>query len=245
MIIASNIHSLDTEVHDFFFNRNYATDFNLVVAEYPSIPSLNEEIEEVLVPNRSSSLTIRKNEYRDREVKFKLRMLDIEYFWEEIDSIKNWLSDIKDNRLYYDREDRHFIVKRVVVGDIFKELRMYGEFEITFIVNPFLIGMKTSASFLENSFTIRNQGNFEVNPIITLYGNGNLQLTINDEIITINNVVNQVNINSDLMICTNSDGSNKLIDMLGNFPTLKVGNNNITVSNNITKTTIKFDNLYR
>jgi len=47
------------------------------------------------------------------------------------------------------------------------------------------------------------------------------------------------------MICTNADGSNKLIDMLGNFPTLKVGDNNIVVSENVVNTTIKFDNLYR
>lgn len=245
MNISSNTYSTDTPTHDFIFNRSYATDFNLLVSEYPSIPSINEEIEEVLIPNRSSSLTIRKNEYRDREIKFKLKMVDIEYFWEEIDAIKVWLSDIKDNKLYYDREDRYFEVKRVIIGDIFKELKMYGEFEITFIVKPFLMGRKISYNFLENNFIVKNSSNFEVNPIITLYGNGNLQLTINDEILTINNVVNQVNIDSDLMICTNADGSNKLIDMLGNFPTLKVGNNNITVSSNITNTTIKFDNLYR
>lgn len=245
MNIASDMYSTDTPVHDFIFNRNNATDFNLLVSEYPSIPSINEEIEEVLIPNRNSLLTIRKNEYRDRQIKFKLKMIDIEYFWEEIDAIKVWLSDIKDKKLYYDREDRYFVVKRVIVGDIFKEIKMYGEFEITFIVKPFMIGMTNSKNFLENNFVVRNQGNVEVNPIITLYGNGNIQLIINDEILTINNIVNQVNINSDLMICTNSDGSNKLMDMLGNFPTLKVGNNNITVSSNIVETTIKFDNLYR
>ncbi|WP_346879030.1 hypothetical protein [Clostridium sp. UBA7791] len=245
MNIASDMYSVDTPVHDFIFNRNNATDFNLLVVEYPSIPSINEEIEEVLIPNRSSSLTIRKNEYRDREIKFKLRMVDIEYFWEEIDAIKIWLSDIKDNKLYYDREDRYFVVKRVIVGNIFKELKMYGEFEISFIVKPFLVGMTNSKNFLENNFVIKNQGNFEVNPLITLYGNGNLQLTINDETLTINNVVNQVNINSHLMDCTNADGSNKLMDTLGNFPTLKVGDNNIVVSENVVNTTIKFDNLYR
>ncbi|WP_346913745.1 hypothetical protein [Clostridium sp.] len=245
MNISSNTYSTDTPVHDFIFNRNYATDFNLLVSEYPNIPSLNEEVEEVLIPNRSSSLTIRKNEYRDRQIKFKLKMIDIEYFWEEIDAIKLWLSDIRDNKLYYDREDRHFVVKRVIVGDIFKELKMYGEFEITFMVKPFMIGMTNSKIFLENNFIVKNPSNFEVNPIITLYGNGNLQLTINDEILTVNNVVNDVTLNSELMICTNADGSNKLIDMLGNFPTLKVGNNNITVSGNVVKTTIKFNNLYR
>jgi len=66
MNISSDMYSVDTPVHDFIFNRNNATDFNLLVVEYPSIPSLNEEVEEVLIPNRSSSLTIRKNEYRDR-----------------------------------------------------------------------------------------------------------------------------------------------------------------------------------
>lgn len=245
MNIASDMYSVDTPVHDFRFNRSYATDFNLLVGEYPSIPSLNEEVEEVLIPGTGKILTTKKNEYIDRQIKFKLKMIDIEYFWEAIDAIKLWLSDIKDNRLYYDREDRYFEVKRTILGDIFKELKMYGEFEITFIVKPFMVGMTNSITFLENNFVVKNRGTVEVNPIITLYGNGNFQLTINDETLTINNVVNQVNINSHLMLCTNSDGSNKLMDMLGNFPTLNVGNNNITVSSNITNTTIKFDNLYR
>lgn len=238
--------SVELEEYEILFNGKKSSYYGLLVSEYPTIPSINEDVEEIEIEGRSGSLLIKKGTYKNRELNIKFKMLDSEYFWSRFKKAESWLSDISDNRLFYDRKDRCFIVKRVIFGDISKELKLYGEFEVTFILEPFLEDISPfSKTWLENEYVITNQGDFEALPELTLYGNGNIQVQINDDVFTINNVVDEVTINSKLMICFGKDKENKLLDMIGNFPTLKKGDNEIIVSSNVTKTSIKFTNYYR
>lgn len=242
-----NYYSADMLEYQLQFNGWDAKDFDLGVAEYPSIPRVNEDIENIEIEGRSGSLTIRKGTYKDRVLKFKFRLLDVENMWTRMDEIENWLlnfkRDGKSNRLYYDREDRFFKVKNVYIGDIIKEIKKYGEFEVTFLCEPFTYSYPKNLTTNETTFTIRNSCDFAVNPIITLKGNGNLQISINGEVVQVKNVVNEVIINSNLMLCY-TGVTNKLIDMIGNFPKLIAGNNNITVSN-VTETKIQYEPIYR
>lgn len=234
------------EEYEIMFNGAKSSYYGLLVSEYPTIPCVNEDVEEVEIEGRNGSLLIKKGTYKNRELHIKFKMIDSDYFWSRFKKAETWLSNIRDNRLLYDRKDKCFIVKRVLFGDISKELRLYGEFEVTFIVEPFLQDMSLfSRSWLENEYVITNQGDFETFPELKLYGNGNIQVQINDDIFTINNVVDEVTINSELMLCYGKYKENKLLDMNGGFPVLKIGDNEIIVSSNITKTSIKFTNYYR
>lgn len=238
--------TLALEEYEIFFNGNKSSYYGLLVSEYPTIPCINEEVEEVNIEGRNGSLLIKKGTYKNRELSIKFKMLDSEYFWSRFNKAEAWLSNITDNRLMYDRKDKCFIVKRVVFGDISKELRLYGEFEVTFIVEPFLQDLSPfSRSWFENEYVITNQGDFETLPEFKFYGNGNIQAQVNDDTFTISNVVDEVTINSELMLCYGKNKENKLLDMTGGFPTLKIGDNEIIVSSNVTKTTIKFTNYYR
>ncbi|MDU7364297.1 phage tail domain-containing protein [Clostridium sp.] len=238
--------TLALEEYEIFFNGNKSSYYGLLVSEYPTIPCINEEVEEVNIEGRNGSLLIKKGTYKNRELSIKFKMLDSEYFWSRFNKAEAWLSNITDNRLMYDRKDKCFIVKRVVFGDISKELRLYGEFEVTFIVEPFLQDLSPfSRSWFENEYVITNQGDFETLPEFKFYGNGNIQAQVNDDTFTISNVVDEVTINSELMLCYGKNKENKLLDMTGGFPTLKIGDNEIIVSSNVTKTIIKFTNYYR
>lgn len=238
--------SVELKEYEILFNGVKSSYYGLLVSSYPTIPCLNEEVEEVEVEGRNGSLIIKKGTYRNREISIRFKMLDSEFFWSRFKKAEVWLSEINDNRLLYDRKDKCYIVKRVIFGDISKELKLYGEFEVTFIVEPFLQDLSVfSRAWLENEYVITNQGDFETFPELKLYGNGNIQVTINEDIFTINNVIDEVTINSELMICYDKNKMNKLIDMNGGFPTLKKGDNEIIVSSNVTKTSIEFTNYYR
>lgn len=239
--------TVDLKEFEIMFNGKKSSYYGLLVSEYPTIPCVNEEFEEVPMERRNGNLLIKKGTYKNRELSIRFKMLDGEFFWSRFKKAEAWLSNITDNRLLYDRKDKCFIVKRVIFGDISKELRLYGEFEVTFIVKPFLQDISPfSKTWLENEYIIANQGDFETLPEIKLYGNGNIQLTVNDDTFTIKNVEEEVTINSELMLCYGKNKeSNKLLDMNGGFPVLKKGDNEIVVSSNVTKTTIKFTNYYR
>lgn len=230
----------------FIYNKNRSEEYNLAVAEYPSIPRLQEDCEDILVEGKSSSYTVLKGTYRDRVIKFKFKTLDVNYFWSNIEIIEKWLISREFPYLFYDRVDKCFRVKRVEIGDISKEMSLYGNFEVTFICDPFMTDLDSTVfASRENTFTLENRGDFEVEPIIILEGNGNFDISINGEVLQIKNVVNKVTIDSKLMSCMGANGSNKLKDMVGNFPILKVGENKIVVNNSVTVTTIKYRNLYR
>ena len=47
------------------------------------------------------------------------------------------------------------------------------------------------------------------------------------------------------MMCFDKNNTNKLSDMIGKFPELAVGENDIVVSSNVNKVTIKYTNFYR
>lgn len=240
------MHTLYQKEYEIFFNGYYSSYWGLGVAEYPTIPRLNEVVENIELDGRNSSLIIKSGTYKDRTISITFRLLDSNKFWSMIDDFEDWLLNVTDSRLFYDRQDICFIVKRVIFGDISKEIRKYGELQVDFIVKPFMTDISPSSiTFLENEKLFVNQGHFPIEPIITLHGSGDLQISINGEVTTIEDVENEVTIDSEYMVCFNKNLNNKLRDMSGNFPKLSVGENDIEVSNNVTKVTIKYTNFYR
>ena len=59
--------------------------------------------------------------------------------------------------------------------------------------------------------------------------------SINDEVVQINNVTDNVTLDSKLLLCLNSDGTNKSKDMIGNFPLFEYDLNTISWTGNVTK----------
>ena len=211
------IHTLLQKEYEIFFNGYYSSYWGLGVAEYPNIQRLNEVVEDIDLEGRNGSLTIKSGTYKDRTISITFRLLDSDRFWIMVDDFEDWLLNVNDNRLFYDRQDRCFIVKRVVFGDITKEIRKYGELQVDFIVKPFMEDLTPSSfTFLENE-----------------------KLTI------IENVQEEITIDSEYMMCFDKNNTNKLSDMIGKFPELAVGENDIVVSSNVNKVTIKYTNFYR
>lgn len=231
--------------YDLIFNGKHSKEFQLGISKYPSIPRIKEDVEDIEIQGRSGTLTINNGTYGDRIIIISFKSLDIEYFWSNIEVIEKWLTNIKNPRLFYDRVDKCFKVKRVEIGDISKEISLYGEFEVTFICEPFMIDLEENCIVTrENIFSVENRGDFEVEPYIKLEGSGDLILKVNGEKVIIKGVDGYVIINSNLMICY-KEGENMLLKMQGDFPILKLEENIIEVSDNVDVATIKFNNLYR
>lgn len=82
-------------------------------------------------------------------------------------------------------------------------------------------------------FIIYNNGTIEAKPILKLYGSGDITITINNNNITIKNLDEYVVIDSEMMNCYKGTElrNNK---MIGDFPVLKVGENNFSYLGNLT-----------
>lgn len=230
---------------EIYFNNERSLYLNLFLENYPSISITNEEYEEIKVEGRSGSLIINKGTYPDKKIPFTFTILSPQL---EIDfeRVYEWLTEIEDNRLIFGRNDRCYKVKKVVFGDIQKEFRTIGQFDITFLCEPFTQDLERTVLELTSSgFKINYTGNAPGDTLIKVYGTGNIQLTINGETIQINNVNNYVEIDSDLLQVRNQDKTSKDNDTSGDFILLEKGINTISYTGNVTKIVIEYTTKYK
>lgn len=230
---------------ELYFNGNKSLNLNLFLENYPSIPIANEEYEEVLVEGRNGKLIINKGTYPDKKIPFTFTILSprIEIDFERV---YEWLTEIEDNRLIFGRRDRCYKVKKVIFGDIQKEFRSIGEFDVTFLCEPFLQDLdKTTHEITTSGFKINYDGNAPGDTLIKVYGSGNIQLTINGETMQINNVTDYVEIDSDLLQVRNQDGTSKDDDTLGDFVLFTKGENVISYTGTVTKVVVEYTTKYK
>lgn len=230
---------------ELYFNDNTSLNLNLFLENYPSIPISNEEYEEVRVEGRSGSLYINKGTYEDKKIPFTFTILspriDIDF-----ERVYIWLTEIEDNRLIFSRNDRCYRVKKVLFSDLEKEFRSIGQFEVTFICEPFMQDLEPAIYEISSSgFKFNYEGNAPSEPLIKIYGNGNIQLTINNETMQIKNVTNYVEIDSKLMQVRNTDGTSKDNDTLGDFILFAKGENSINYTGAITKIIVEYTTQYK
>lgn len=230
---------------ELYFNRDRSLNLNLFLENYPSIPIANEEYEEVQVEGRSGNLIINKGTYPDKKIPFTFTILSprIEINFEKV---YEWLTEIEDNRLIFGRSDRCYKVKKVIFGNIQKEFRSIGEFDIIFLCEPFTQDLtKTVHEITKSGFKINYNGNAPGDALIKVYGSGNIQLTINGETMQINNVNNYIEIDSDLLQVRNQDGTSKDDDTLGDFVLFTKGENVISYTGTVTKIVVEYTTKYK
>lgn len=230
---------------ELYFNRDRSLSLNLFLENYPSIPIANEEYEEQPVEGRSGNLIINKGTYPDKKIPFTFTILspriDIDF-----EKVYEWLTEIEDNRLIFGRGDRCYKVKKVIFGNIQKEFRSIGEFDVIFLCEPFTQDLtKTTHEITKSGFKINYMGNAPGDTLIKVYGSGNIQLTINGETMQINNVNNYIEIDSDLLQVRNQDGTSKDNDTLGDFVLLEKGENTISYTGSVTKIIIEYTTKYK
>lgn len=227
--------------NSFIFNdMNSLIDYKVLVTKGPPYFINNEEYEEVKVEGRNGSLLIKNGTYPDIKLPFELRVLskDSLELYSLLDNITDWLTVINNNKLIYDREDLCYLVKRVEFGDIVNEIRAGGEFKLNFICESFKYLVYEQHIEFNTSSNIYYQGTVPGECNIKIYGNGNIQLTINNETVQINNVNEYVELDSKLLLCLNSDKTSKTRDMIGHFPLLTRGSNAISWEGNVSKVEI-------
>ena len=230
---------------EIYFNNNVSLNLNLYLENYPSIPIANEEYEEIPIEGRSGNLIINKGTYPDKKIPFTFTILSprIEIDFEKVYA---WLTEIDDSRLIFGRSDRCYKVKKVIFGDIQKEFRSIGEFDVTFLCEPFTQDLHSEVHEITTSgFELYYAGNAPGDTLIKVYGSGNIQLNINGETMQINNVTDYVEIDSNLLQVRNKDGTSKDNDTLGDFVLFTKGENIISYIGAVTKVIVEYTTKYK
>lgn len=223
-----------------FNNKDSLKDLGIGVASLPSIPFSLEDIKEYKIQGRNGSLIRKYGTYQDRKIVFDLVVINYSDSAKAYNTIPKWIYEIKDNKLFYDKEDVYFKVKNISIDGLQKQA-FYGEglFKVTFIVEPFLYYKENQEiEITSNTKIFSPEFAYDGVPEITVLGTGDISLLINNKKVLLEKVENSITINSQLMECY-KDKENLNYRMYGEFPILNNGENTIDISGNIEKIIIK------
>lgn len=226
-----------------FNNCNMLEEFGVVVEDFPSIPYAEEDYE--TYDSKYGSIIFNKGSYKDITITFNLCLVHFkDNFWDKMDKIEDWLNDIEDNRLFYSRLDRHWIVKKVIKNNIKRNAFLgEGEFQVSFICSPFQYTDEAEIEITEPTDYFYYVGNINSLPDVEIYGTGTIELIFNDNILRINNVRGRATIKGELMEVLDENKNNLEND--GDFPYLQKGDNSINFNRNVEKIILRYKAVYK
>lgn len=227
----------------YFNKKNSYLDFNLVLDRPPVIPTSNEEVEFIPRSGVSGTLTIKTGVYKDKVIPIYFKFhpdTNKKEIWRKIDNIEQWLKEVNDNRFWFSfKDDKCYRVKVVQWGDILKEHKRWGSFEVKFICEPFLTNIKEyPQEITSNNHELIYSGSMPGEVNMKILAAGNIQVSINGETIQVENIKDFVEIDSKKKSCLNKDKSSKELDCTGNYPVLTKGENIISWNGDVKSITL-------
>ena len=117
-------------------------------------------------------------------------------------------------------------------------IRHFKRFVVEFEVQPFGYDIFEQTITKTAPFSLFNIGTFESEPIITIFGNGNITLYVNNQSNFLKEITDKVIIDSEMKNAYNNSVSLNY-KMSGDFPALSLGENNISWIGNVTKLEIQ------
>lgn len=220
-----------------FNNYNSYKDLGLIVEHRPNIPISEKNINNIYIQGSNGTLIEDLGTYKDIEININFGFKATrDKFSFKCRKIINWLNNIEDNKLMFSDDEMFYKVKTIVFdeGGIEKGLRTIGRFTVTFICDPFKYLENELVTITKNNFTIYNEGTYESEPYLKIFTTGDITLSINNEVIKFTNIEDYIELDSELMECY-KDSQNCNNKMIGEFPILKVGKNNISWIGNVNK----------
>ena len=105
-------------------------------------------------------------------------------------------------------------------------------------MQPFSYDIFSQSLIKTAPFKIFNIGTFDSEPIITVFGSGNITLKVNGQNVYLTGITDRITLDSEMQNAYRGTASMNS-RMSGEFPVLSVGQNDITWSGNVTKLEIQ------
>lgn len=228
-----------------FNGKDSYIDFGIIIAKRPSIPSPKRRISYIDIPSRDSSLRYDEGTYEDITIILESSIKDVTNVADKIDNIKARLSGAGESDLIFSFQASKKYIAQVVNSIDFKQVyKFISTFPIVFNCRPFKYSTDNEViTITQSPSIINNEGTFKNEPVIKVYGSGDITININDESILIKDVDEYVTIDSVLKDCY-KDYVLKNSDMIGDFPILNTGENVVSFSSSVSKMDINVNTVW-
>ena len=220
-----------------FAGKNSYDDFGILISQRPNIPSPKRRVNTINIPGRDSNLRFDEKTYDDITLTVECSVKDRENIADKIDDIKVWLFGAGESDLIFSFQDDKKYTAQVVNAIDFKQVYKYfSEFPIIFNCRPFKYAVENNiVNIIETGTTINNLGTIESEPVINIYGSGDIVFKINGQQISLKSVSEKIIVDSVIQDCYDDAGDNLNGNMSGEFLKMKPGENIIEWSGNVTK----------
>lgn len=211
-------------------------DFGIYISNRVDIPFAAMEYEDVNVVGRDGTLTKEKG-YLNREIKVDFNFFNPFSMPKQMREINTLFSNVEEI-FFTDDDEVYYKVKKVILGDVQREVRHYGFFEVTFIVEPFSFHNRVVPITITNNYTLMNPTNYYSLPKLTIYGSGDVTVTVNNTTTKFNNVEDYITVDSELLE-TYKDEILQNNKKVGDYFVFDVGVNKISFTGKVDKIVIE------
>ena len=220
-----------------FGGRNSYDDFGILIAKRPDLPSPKRRVNMINIPGRNSNLRFDEKTYDDITLTVECSVKGTQNLADKIDDIAVWLFEAGESDLTFSfQPDKKYIAQVINAIDFKQVYRYFSEFPIIFNCRPFKYAVENDMMNIISSGTaVINPGVVESEPIISIYGSGDIVLKINGQQISFKDVTEKIIVNSVIQDCYDDAGNNLNGKMAGEFPKLKPGENIIEWSGDVVK----------
>lgn len=226
-------------MNDWFeFNGVKCTEYGIHVSEHPVITFPPERVKFTDIPGRNGSLTTLEGDavYDDMTLIATCFVSDVS----RLSEIAAYLRG--SGKVTFANRQGGFYYCRVI-NQIPFDVVMRGKpnrtFAVNFRVKPFfyLDGDYTETLTASESI-IKNPGCIPAEPVITVYGEGEITLMVGDQIVELDNIVDSITLDTPLMEAYNGE-ANMNSCMSGDFPILSPGAVPIAWTGTVSKVVIQ------
>ena len=220
----------------FTFKGVDSREMGVIVTAMPETVRAERRVESITVAGRNGSLHTDEGVYESYDRTMECALIKRA----KLDEVTAWL--VGSGEMTFSTEPDK--VYRVTIANkisIAQMMRVFQKFQVILDTQPFKYSVNASGDALELTAptTIRNSGTVYSEPLITVYGSGDITLTINEADFPLYGVEESITIDSEMMEVfkgsTNQNGKYGGID----FPRFEVGKNEISWTGNVSKIKIQ------
>lgn len=221
----------------FIFNNKKCTDMGVEISEFPALQHPEMRVKTIEVDGMDGSYTQDLGAYNTYKISIECVLNKLSRNAQSINEILKWLKG--SGKLILSTDPMKYYEARISSAiSIESVIWIFPEFKITFEVQPFRKSVNEVSDVIKTdakSFRVFNKGDVSSRPIITLKGNGEITVKINDNSYLLQGVTDSVTINSEMQEVYNDTCSLNTLYKSIEFPEFQVGVNEFEVIGNVSE----------
>lgn len=220
----------------FRFKGTNSREYGILISSVPERVRPERRVKEIEIPGRSGLLTQDEEAYDAYVVQMECSTRGSD----RLDEIVAWLNGAGDLSLSTEPDKVYHasIYNKISISD---QIYLYNSFLLQFKVQPFKYNINPIADelTLTDPTIIRNGGTVYAEPIITVYGSGDITLSINGADFPLYGVSESLTIDSEMMEVFKGTANQNSKYGGETFPRFEVGENAISWTGNVKEVEIQ------